>query len=94
MSGGDNSPGVSDLTRAIIEAAKSARDMPSGPDFGEINKDLSLSVNGFSVKIPANDYLICRAAVGQIKPGERVLILWSGGDAVVVDRICEASEVL
>lgn len=99
MSRGENTPGVSELTRVIREAARGMATGASGADFGEIAKDLSLMVNGFSVPIPKSDYLICRMASGQsggtkVKAGDRVLVLWAGNDAVIVDRIVEASEVL
>lgn len=59
MSKGDNSPGISRLTRAIKNLGRDGRDAPV-LDFGVIQQNGSLLTNTFPVPIPKNEYHICR----------------------------------
>jgi len=99
MSRGQNSPGISRLTDAIIQTAKGAQDVAPAFDFGEITSNHELLCNSFPMAIPKSDYLICRSLSSsgggsKVKPGDRVLIAWVGNDPVVIDIIMEASSVL
>lgn len=146
----DKYEGISMLARCVSqEAEDQVKGQPLTIDFGVINGDMSLTTNSYDVKIPVDDYQVCRQltlgakdkvlyktqVAGQpndgkhshgpsgehsqysgsgthshtdeaphihdvlisekmrsIKPGDRVLVVWVGNDAVVVDIIFPAKE--
>lgn len=106
MSRGDNSPGLSRLASAFRGFANSKNEMAL--DFGVINENGSLTTNNFPVPIPKDQYHVCRhlrrywssygdysfATNPEFKKGDRVLVAWVGGDAVVIDVIIKASRII
>ena len=108
MSKGDNSPGISRLTRAIKNLGRDGRDAPV-LDFGVIQQNGSLMTNAFPVPIPKNEYHICRQLRSRsiyiesegksyrtnepLRKGDRVLVAWVGSEAVVIDAIIQASRI-
>ena len=96
--------GINRLARALDGRSKEHGDKPALLDFGEIRKDRSLVTNEFPCPIPQSDYMVCRLAtrnpqrdkqqeVTPIGPGDRVLVVWVGDDAVVIDRILPATVI-
>ena len=92
MSKGDNSPGLSRFAALMRVLAQGQIPTDLMLDFGEIQKNGSLLTNTSGVAIPKDGYLICRKA--DVSKGDRVLVAWVGNDAVVIDRIKNASSVL
>lgn len=102
----DKYDGFNELALTIQKRIGEVSDAPLVLDFGRINGDGSLRTNSLPIDIPASDYLICEnlfpgqpcsygwVAPQRISPGSRVLVAWVGNDAVVIDRIRNASEVV
>ena len=77
------------LSRRTAEQAK----QPLVVDFGVIMSNKALKTNAFPVPIPAKAYLVCARAVYRIHPGDRVVVLWSGSDAIVLDKMVPGSSI-
>ena len=92
MSKGGNSPGLSRLAAVMRDLARGQ--VPTDPtlDFGQIQSNGSLLTNSLTIEIPKEDYLICNNA--NVAAGDFVLLGWVGNDAVVIDKISIASDVL
>lgn len=102
----DKINGFNELALALQKRAEKVNDSPLFIDFGRINGDGSLRTNSVPLDIPSSDYLICEnlfpgqscsegwVSPKRIAPGSRVLVAWVGNDAVVIDRIRNASEVV
>lgn len=54
-------------------------------ELGKLDGANLITDNGF--KIPQGDYLIGRSVKSSLKDGDRVLIVWAGYGAVVVDGV-------
>lgn len=99
MSGGENSPGISKLAAVILSMASGAIEVPYTLDLGTIGGDHALMCDEMGEPVPKDDYQICRACtieheeIRKIRPGDRVLVAWIGGDAVVIDMLVEAADV-
>lgn len=70
-------------------------------DYGTIQPDGSLLCDQFGIPIPKDEYQICRTLSikegdinMKIKKGDRVLVVWTDEDPVVVDVLLGADEVL
>lgn len=100
--------GYEDLAKVLqgrMSAITSDADSSKALDFGTIGSDGSLRTNSYPVSIPKSDYLVCGNLLGhyisdqaglpqRFRAGIRVLVIWVGNDAVVVDVIHPASEVI
>lgn len=56
---------------------------PTILEFGTIQSDLSLAVDGLKDRIPKGEYLVS-STVSSFHTGDRVLVAWSGGQPIVV----------
>ena len=54
-------PGANELTNTITGMIKGIADKPPVLQFGIINSDYSLSINGYKCPIPKNEYSVCRS---------------------------------
>lgn len=107
MSKGDNSPGISRLTRAIKQLTGDSQG-GQALDFGVIQQNGSLLTNTFPVPIPRGEYHVCRqlrrfcaqykndyfVTNEPLNKGDRVLVAWVGNEAVVIDVIIQASRIV
>ena len=108
MSRGDNSPGLSRLASVMRGLAGGTGDKELIIDFGVINANGSLSTNTFPVPIPRDGYHICKHLMPYsikvdnttyrttrgVAKGDRVLVAWVGGDAIVLDVVVKASAII
>jgi len=86
--------GANRLARVLQQRMGDVSDTPPELDFGRIQGDMSLLTNQFPRPIPQRDYIICRcAAEAGITAGVRVLVIWVGDDACVVDVIVPADSI-
>jgi hypothetical protein len=106
MSRGDNSPGLSRLASAFRGIAGGKNEMTL--DFGKISNNGSLTTNNFPVPIPRGSYHVCKHLLPYsikvsnttyqttrgLQHGDRVLVAWVGGDAVVIDVVVKASAIV
>ena len=53
--------GTNQLTNTLTGMMKSIADKPPVLQFGIINSDYSLSINGYKCPIPKNEYSVCRS---------------------------------
>lgn len=102
----DKNDGFNELALSLDKMIGKVSESPLDLDFGRINADGSLRTNSVPIDIPSRDYLICEnlfpgqtcsegwVSPQRIAPGSRVLVAWVGNDAVVIDRIRNASEVV
>ena len=107
MSRGDNSPGMSKLA-SVFKHLAGVSEPELALDFGVINQNGSLTTNTFPVPIPRDQYQVCRhlraysikvsnttyQTTRSLQKGDRVLVAWVGGDAVVIDVIIKASTIV
>lgn len=95
MSTSENAPAAlaATLQRRMGQIGSGAHDS----DFGEITQDLSLKLNSYQSAIPLGDYQICRRAITDpptLGRGSRVLVLWVDNEAVIIDALTNAKDVL
>lgn len=101
----DGYEALAKVLQGRMTAITSDADSSKALDFGTIGSDGSLRTNSYPVSIPKSDYLVCGNLLGhyisdqaglpqRFRAGIRVLVIWVGNDAVVVDTITPASEVI
>lgn len=59
-------------------------------DFGVIKGDYSLVTDSFPVSIPRGEWSMVRQPSGagmEITPGQRVIVVWAGNEAVVLGSV-------
>lgn len=56
-------------------------------ELGIVQADGSVRVDGFSIPIPTDGYLLARHLKGSLEPGDRVVCVWAGSDLVVLDVV-------
>ena len=79
--------GINKLAGVFQNRMKGISEKPAALDFGTINRDMSLTTNGFPQPIPKSDYVVCGSVGGRtyrIKAGDRVLVAWVGDDACII----------
>lgn len=90
--------GTQQLAKVLDRRTKEHSDDALIADFGVIRAGLKLKLNSFPVAIPASDYSVCKHLNGnydepKLKKGDRVLVVWSGNEPVVIDRIVNANKL-
>lgn len=54
-------PGVNELTNTLTGMIKGIANQPPVIQFGIINSDYSLSINGYKCPVPKSEYSVCRS---------------------------------
>ncbi|MDE6905570.1 MAG: hypothetical protein K2P76_11690 [Lachnospiraceae bacterium] len=83
----ESKPGTNKLANVMVKRMR--RENASDPvcEFGEIQKNLSLLSDSYPIPIRKGEYSVLSNAAGKFSPGDRVLIVWAGNEAVVVDTV-------
>ena len=89
--------GILKLAGVLDKRNNEHRDDSSVADFGVIKAGLKLKLNSYPVLIPPSDYSVCKhmngSGVSRLKKGDHVLVVWSGDEPVVIDRIVNANKL-
>lgn len=84
----DSKPGTNKLANVVVSRIR--RENTSDPvcEFGEIQKNMSLLSDSYPIPIRKGEYsVLSNVSAGRLSPGDRVLIVWAGSEAVVVDTV-------
>lgn len=84
----DSKPGTNKLANVVVSRIR--RENASDPvcEFGEIQKNMSLLSDSYPIPIRKGEYSVLNnVSAGRLSPGDRVLIVWAGSEAVVVDTV-------
>ncbi|MFS8639310.1 MAG: hypothetical protein LOD90_00560 [Symbiobacteriaceae bacterium] len=80
--------GANLLARAIAQmGAREAEGGSPAVELGTVQPDMSIRVDGWTVPIPAGEYLLARSLQGGLEPGDRVVCAWAGSDLIVLDVV-------
>ena len=73
------------LAGRMSKTSKAA--VPMSVEFGTIGWGMALTTDSIGDQIPRGDYMINAELAGKLKAGDRVLVVWSGNEPVVVSTI-------
>lgn len=105
----ENGKGIGQLAAVvddrIRERAQGGMEQTLMFDFADVLGDYSIRPNTYPAVIPLKDYTACKNAGNhhygalpppppQIKPGDRVLIVWVGKQPVLVDVITRGEKIV
>lgn len=82
--------GAVQFVREIQKIAQSQAGRERMIDFGEIKGDYSLVTDSFPVSIPRGEWSMVRQPPGagtEPAPGQRVVVVWVGNEAVVLGSV-------
>ncbi len=90
--------GVQRLAKVLDNRSNEHKDDSLIADFGVIRAGMKLKLNSYPVAIKPSDYSVCKHLNGsydepKLKKGDRVLVVWSGDEPVVIDRIVNANKL-
>lgn len=82
MSYKDGNAKLAAILQKRMQGVSSFNESP-GLELGEITESNALKIDNFPIDIPSGEYLRCVS----VSPGDRVLIAWADGEAVIAGRL-------